>query len=149
VNEAEIHRYVCPAFDEFRRRRFKGVGPENWEDLRAELLIWAKRLDPAIAFAGLLSILELRREYAYQDIAGELLEKASIPCPLSLDEFMRRVLPLWDLSASTVPRYASHAFGREAVLGFIRELERSGAVWPGKGTLDGVRYHLGEHPASG
>ena len=76
------------------------------------MLIWIREIDQDVAFAGLLSILESERRYQYQDIAGELLDKANIPCPLSLGDFMRKVLPLWNLSAATVPRYAARVFGR-------------------------------------
>jgi hypothetical protein len=147
MNAVEVHRYVCSAFDEYERRRFAGVGPQNWEVLRADLLVWARGIDPEVAFAGLLSILESERRYAYQYIAGELLDKADILCPLPLEELMRRVLPLWDLSAGTVPRYAARMFGRDAVLTLMRGLKARGDTWPGRGVLDGVRYHLGEHPA--
>jgi len=107
------------------------------------LLIWIREIDQDVAFAGLLSILESERRYQYQDIAGELLDKANIPCPLSLGDFMRKVLPLWNLSAATVPRYAARVFGRETVLRLMHELKASGATWPSRGTLDGVCYHLG------
>jgi hypothetical protein len=147
MSPAEVHRYVCSAFDDFLQRRAAGVGPQNWAPLRADLVAWVRGIDPAIAFAGLVSILESEPRYPYQDIAGELLDKAGIACPLSLEEFMQRVLPHWDLSAGTVPRYAARVFGREAVLRLMRRLKASGAAWPGRGTLDGVRYQLGEHPA--
>jgi hypothetical protein len=146
MTSAEVHRHVCAAFDEFERQRFEGVGPNNWEPLRAALVAWCRGINPATAFAGLLKLLESDRWYAYQDIAGALLDKADVPCPLSVAEFLRRVLPLWDLSAGTVPRYAARVFGREAVLAHVRELQAAGASWPGRGALDGVRYQLGEHP---
>src|SRR4051812_48565145 len=111
MNPVAIHRHVCSAHDDFLRRRFEGTGPQDWALLRAELLAWAKGLDSAAAFAGLLSILESERGHAcvdaYQQLAGELLTKANVPCPLSLDEFMRRVLPLWNLSAAAVPGYVA------------------------------------------
>jgi hypothetical protein len=114
------------------------------------LVSWVRLLDQDVAFAGLLSILELERRYQYQDIAGELLEKAGILCPLSLEDFMRNVLRLWDLSAGTVPRYAAREFGREKVLSLMHDLATRGAAWPNRETLDGVCYHLGtELPNSG
>jgi hypothetical protein len=79
MSPAEVHRYVCSAFDDFLQRRVAGVGPENWEPLRADLVAWARGID--------------------------------------------------------------------AVLRLMRGLKENGVSWPGRGTLDGVRYHLGEHPA--
>jgi hypothetical protein len=149
TSPAEIHRYVCSAFDDFQRRCLESVGPNNWASLQADLVTWVRGIDQAVVFAGLLSILESERNYQYQDIAGELLDKGSIACPLSLEDFMRRVLPLWNLSAGTVPRYAARVFGRDAVLTLVRDLKGSGVTWPGRGTLDGVRYHLGEYSAEG
>ena len=128
-------------------RSFAGVEPQGWEPLRAALVAWVRGINPAVTFAGLVSILESEPRYPYQDIAGEMLDKAGIACPLSLEEFMHRVLPLWDLSAGTVPRYAARVFGRKTVLDLVGELKASGATWPGRGTLDGVCYHLGAHPA--
>jgi hypothetical protein len=137
---------VCAAFDEFERRRFEGTAPPNWEPLRAELVSWVRRVEPGVAFAGLLALLESERRYAYQDIAGELLDRGDIPCPVPLAEFLRRVLPVWDLSAGTVPRYAARVFGRGEVLEGVRGLKAAGAEWPARGALDGVRYWLDEHP---
>jgi hypothetical protein len=144
-----VHRHVCEAYDELARRRLEGGGPANWELLRADLVLWARGIDATVAFAGLLSVLESERRHAYQHIAGEWLDKADIPCPLSPPELMRRVLPLLDLSAGTVPRYAARVFGRETVRAFVRDLRSAGACWPGRGTLDAVRHWLGEHPADG
>jgi hypothetical protein len=146
MSPAEVHRYVCSAFDEFVNRRLAGVGSQDWDSFRAELLAWVRAIDQEVSFAGLVSILESERRYQYQDIAGELLDKGNIVCPLSLEDFMQRVLPLWDLSAATVPRYAARVFGREAVLTLMRKLKTSGVTWAGPGTLDGVCYRLGEHP---
>jgi hypothetical protein len=147
MTHEEVHRHVCAAFDEFERRRFEGIGPNNWEQLRADLIAWVRDVDPATAFAGLLELLESESRYAYQNIAGELLDKGAIPCCLPLADFLRRVLPLWDLSAGTVPRYVARVFGREVVLRHVRELQALGVSWPARGALVGVRYHLGEHPA--
>ncbi len=148
MTPGEVHRHVCAAFDEFERRRIEGVGPTHWGPLRADLVDWVRRVSPAIAFAGLVELLESESRYAYQDIAGEMLDKADIACQLSLEAFMRRVLPRWDLSAGTVARYVARVFGREQVLALMRELKESGVTWVGPGTLDGVRYHLGEHPGN-
>ncbi len=120
------------------------VGPHNWEPLRADLVIWVRGIDSATAFAGLLNLLESERRYQYQDIAGELLEKGEIPCPLSLSEFLRRVLPLWDLSAATVPKYAAREFGRDAVLKHLHQLLADEVPWASRDQIDTMRYHLGE-----
>ncbi len=104
-----------------------------------------REVDPDTAFAGLLELLESENRYAYQDIAGELLDKGGIPCPLSLADFLRGVLPRWASSAGTVPRYAARVFGRDVVLAHVRNLRAAGVDWPSPGALDGVRYQLGEH----
>ena len=145
MTPGEVHRHVCEAFDEFERRRYEGVGLDNWEPLRADLVAWVRGIDQATAFAGLLELLMSEHRYAYQDIAGELLDKGGVPCRLPLADFLRRVLPLWDLSAGTVPRYAARVFGREAVLAHVRNLQALGVTWPSRGALDGVQYQLGEH----
>jgi hypothetical protein len=146
MTPGEVHRHVCAAFDEFERRAYAGAGPTSWNALRANLVNWVRGIEPAAAFAGLLELLESETRYQYQDLAGELLDEGGIPCPLPLADFLRRVLPRWDLSAGTVPRYAARAFGREAVLGHVRDLQAAGASWPARGALSGLLYHLAEHP---
>lgn len=146
MTPGEVHRHVCRSYDEFERRRFEGRGPTNSEPLRAELVSWVRGIEPAVAFAGLLEVLEAESRYVYQDIAGELLDAGGVPCPLTLAEFLRRVLPRWDLSAGTVPRYAARVFGHAAVLAHVLDLRAAGVDWTARGALDGMRYHLGDHP---
>src|SRR5205085_235514 len=104
MSPSDVHRYVCSAFDEFQQRRLQGDCSQTWEHLRDDLTAWIWRIDSSVAFAGLLSILELERQFTYQNIAGELLDKTKLACPLSLEDFMRRVLPVWNVSVAAVPR---------------------------------------------
>jgi hypothetical protein len=143
MNSAEVCRYVCSAFGNFERQHRPGIRPDqSWDDLRSELLTWVQKINQDVAFAGLFSILSSGDRYQYQYIAGELLDKANIACPLPLEEFLRRILPHWNLSADTVPRYAARVFGREVVLVLVDNLVKNGSIWPSPGTLDGFRYHL-------
>jgi hypothetical protein len=146
MRPAEIHRHVCQAFDTFVQHRIEGHGPPNWDVRRADLAGWIRGLDASVAFAGLLSILESESRYQYQDLAGELLTRGGIPCPLALPEFMRRAFSLWNPSASSVPRYAAQVFGREVILNFIRANQTVDLDQPKR---EAVQYWLGEHPAKG
>jgi hypothetical protein len=148
MSPSEVHRHVCAAFDEFQQRCLQSDGTQTWEHFLDDLIAWIGQVEPSVAFAGLLSILESEQQYVYQNIAGELLDKVSIDCPLSLEGFMRRVLPVWNVSVASVPRFAARTFGCDAVLMLMRNLKAGGVTWPGRGTLDGVRYQLGEHPGN-
>ena len=147
MNPAEIHRHICSAFDAFANafgnRTVPGLMPMRWEQLIADLLNWLRGIDQALVFAGLLSILETEHQYLYQSVAGELLEKTGISSPIPIEEFLQRVLPLWNLSVGTVPRYAARSFGRETVLAFVHRLKTSNAIWANRGKLDAFTYHLG------
>jgi hypothetical protein len=69
MSPAEVHWYVCSAFDEYQRRRHAGIGPQDWGPVRADLVAWVRGIDPVVAFSGLVSILETEPRYQYQDIA--------------------------------------------------------------------------------
>jgi len=152
----EVHRHVCTEFDKFLQRyndrgnvyrqAEQDVPKNDWKSFFAELVAWIGEVDPRTAFAGLLDILESEKKYVYQNIASELLYEANISCPLSLAEYFRRVLPLWNVSVEKVVWYASRVFGREAVLAHIRDLQAAEVSWISSKVLDSVRYHLGEHP---
>jgi hypothetical protein len=143
MSPTDIHRHVCQAIDDFVQRQVEERGSQNWDSLRADLSLWVRGLESSIAFAGLLSVLESESRYQYQDIAGEVLTNADIPCPLALPEFMQRAFSSWNQSAGAVPRYAAHAFGREAILDCVRDLMASKTGGISRSKMEAVLYWLG------
>jgi hypothetical protein len=94
---------------------FPNGNAKNWDDLKNKLFRWVQHLDPDVVFAGLLWILENQSRYQYQLVAGELLDRASLKGDLSLSDLLGRILPNFEESANTVPKYLCNAFGHKAV----------------------------------
>ena len=70
-------------------------------------------MESEVAFDGLFQVLATETRYQYQWLAGDLLLRASIPCPLTLADFVMRVAPHFNSSANTVPKYLGVVFGEE------------------------------------
>ena len=54
---------------------------------------WVQQLEPMLALDGLLWVLEHHSEYQIQMVVGELLQRASVGCPIPLDDLLSRLLP--------------------------------------------------------
>jgi hypothetical protein len=136
----EIGQHIVGCVDRFLDD--PAANTKEWEDLKTRLLNWVQRLDPDVAFAGLLWILENQSRYQHQLVAGELLDRASLHSPIPLPELLHRIAPQFNLSAETVPQFLSHEFGRDAVVKGLREMREQSSV-----EHAGVRtmlYWLGE-----
>jgi hypothetical protein len=111
---AEIGGHVVFCVGSFLDR-FPNGNPKNWDELKEKLFRWVQHLDPNVAFAGLLWILENERRYQYQLVAGELLDRASLKGDVPLPELLGRILPHFEESANTVPKFLCGTFGQKAV----------------------------------
>lgn len=146
MSPEDVAHHVCKSFDAFVERAANREVPSNWDGLRDELCKWVFDVDTEVAFDGLLHILETRTRYQYQWLAGDLLLRATVPCRIGLDEFIARVLPGFNASAETVPKYLAKSFTEHRVLDTLRLL-RSREIDAGRrARLDAMRYWLGEHP---
>lgn len=143
----DVAHHLCTTFDDFAERAIRPDGPNNWNGLRDDLFAWISNLDTGVAFDGLFHVLETQTRYQYQWLAGDLLQRASIPCPLTLDDFITRVAPRFNASADTVPKYLGATFGKNAVLTRLRDLRSTENDSHWVSALDSMRYGLGEYPA--
>lgn len=135
-------QHLVDEVDLFFKRQPLG-NDKNWNDLTARLARWVQRCDPKLSFDGLLWVLEHHTRYQYQSLAGELLGRTSLPCPIPLDELLRRVLPGFEESAHSVPAYIRRVFGRDAVLASLRRLEDAGADSVLMGKIRTMRWWMG------
>ena len=115
----------------------------NSNDLKDKLLKWIRRVEPSLAFAALLWILETHTRYQYQLVAGELLDRASLPCPLTLAQLMARVLPKFEESAKTVPQFLRRQFGRDAVILCLERLRETADDPLLLGKIATMRWYMG------
>ncbi len=145
MTAAEVGEHVCRSFERFSA---DGPSPLRWEDLRGCLLAWVAGLPPDEAFDGLMWILQHRGRYQEQWLAGDLLCRASLSCPLGPADFLERVTPNLDASADTVAQYAVQAFGRDAVLATLSNLLTSSSDAKRVATVNNLRYWLGVRPAA-
>lgn len=123
---------------------FLGTNPntKNWNDLKDKLYQWISLIEPSLAFAALLWILETHTRYQYQLVAGELLDRASLPCKLTLPELMARVLPKFNASAKTVPQYLRRQFGRDALISCLEKLRETAEDPLLRGKITTMQYWL-------
>jgi hypothetical protein len=146
MNPEDVAHHVCKSFDDFAARATKREAPTTRDGLRDELCKWVFSVETDVAFDGLLHILETRTRYQYQWLAGDLLLRASVPCRIDLDEFIARVLPGFDASAETVPKYLAKSFSERRVLDSLRLFRSREADAGRRAGLDAMCYWLGEHP---
>jgi hypothetical protein len=145
LNPKDIRLHLCEAFDEFIEDRPSSL---KWKQLQDSLLDWIRQVQPAIAFDGLLLVLERETRYQYQWLSGNLLLRAKISCLIDVDEFISRVAPNLNASAETVPKYLGSTFSVVVVLetlNRIRSATKDDRLVRG---IDSMRYHLGEHPGA-
>jgi hypothetical protein len=100
---------------------------KNWNDLTLRFVRWVQQLEPMLALDGLLWVLEHHSEYQIQMLVGELLQRASVGCPIPLDDLLSRLLPGFEESARSIPIYLRGVFGKDAVLSSLGRLEEGGA----------------------
>jgi len=139
---SELGQAVVACVDRFLNQHPLGNN-KNWNDLKARLLRWVQGIEAALAFDGLLWILENYDRYQYQLVAGELMQRASLPNSLPLDELLRRLLPRFEESARTIPGYIRTVFGKEAVLFTLDGLEKVTADPRLVGKIKTMRYWMG------
>jgi hypothetical protein len=63
---------------------------------------------------------------AAQELAGALLETAMVLEPESLDDYLRAVLPLYELSVEQLPEYLARAAGLEQFLAALDRIDSEG-----------------------
>jgi hypothetical protein len=137
---------LCEAVDEFLEAAPTSSG---WDALRHGLLTRVRALDPLEAFNGLFWVLEHRAGYQEQWIAGDLLLNAGIHCPLTLQEFLERVISNLNPSADTVIKYLTTAFEPEPVVKTVQDMRKSAIDTRQVARLDCVQYWLHVHPGRG
>jgi hypothetical protein len=141
----EVGRTVCREYDAFREN---APTPAGWDELRQHLAAWLATVEESLAFAGLLWVIE-NSQPRHHLLAGELLLARNIPLLIPPKEFISRIAPRFDASASSVIRYLKSQIGRAEALRQVHDL-RDTATYPAMRVgLDACRYHLGEHPCAG
>lgn len=138
----DVHQYVCAAFAEFISNE---PSDSKWEALRNDLLHWVQALPEDVAFNGLLRVLQREGRYQLQLLAGDLLHRGHIRCPMAAADLIAAVAPGLNESANTVAWYLEGSFGREAVvkaLDDLRGVTDDPAVIAG---IQSIRYHLTGH----
>ena len=126
---------------------FLAAAPSDrrWNELRADLTRWTMSLPRSIAFEGMTWVLENREGYQEQWLAGDLLLRASLPCPLPMITFVQRILPRLNASADTVVKYMVVLYGREAVDEVVTRLRREAKGSEESSRLDTILYWSGQH----
>lgn len=126
MNSEDIAQSLTQSFERFITQSPTG---ERWEVLRDELLTWIQGFPKEEAFAGLISAIETSERYQIQWLAGDLLLRAAIPCPLPLNEWLERVIANLNASADTVVRYSRSAYDRDTLVAAVNAaLEKNDAV---------------------
>jgi hypothetical protein len=139
----EIGRHILDCINRFLEQHPAG-NERNWNDLKDRILRWGQELNPDVAFAGLLWILETQTRYQYQLVAGELLDRASLKSPLPLHDLLVRIIPHFEESAKTIPKYLSNSFGRDAVIESLQEMRCRPSTAAIESKVRTMLYWLGE-----
>jgi hypothetical protein len=137
----EVARRILEAVDEFLNRRPLG-NDKGWEELKSQLLAWVEAHDSNVAFSGLLWILETQSRYQYQLVAGEILDRASLAGNVALPDLLRRILPQFNASARTVPRWLCNTYGRSAVSQTLKEISSRSQPEELAGKVRSMLYHV-------
>jgi hypothetical protein len=137
----EIGQHVLDCIDQFLEKH-SHKNRKNWEDLKDRLLRWVQSLDPDLAFSGLLWILETQTSYQYQLVTGELLDRASLKSSVPLPDLLEKIVPKFEESAHTVPKFLSKSFGRDPVVECLREMRRRTSSARTAGKIDTLLYWL-------
>ena len=140
MSPEQVGQRVCDAFDEFAAHR---PSTGSWEELRQQLLEWFVQVEEQSAFEGMLWVLEHSRRYQHQQLAGELLAQRGLPLSIPPREFLRRIAPTFDASASEVVKYFSSQVGRESAQREIRLLAEEITNDPARSGLRSISYWLG------
>ena len=141
----EIGQTVCREFDAFIANR---PSDARWNELRQRLATWFATIDSSSAFAGMLWVIENSERYQHQELAGELLAGRQVPLQVPLAEFIRRVVPRLNASASSIPRYVREQVGADAALREVKAQLSGTADERAKSGLRTFSYWLGE-PVAG
>jgi hypothetical protein len=139
----EVGRTVCREFDAFIENE---PSTARWNDLRQRLAAWFATIDESSAFAGMLWVIENSERYQHQELAGELLNRRQVPLQIPLAEFIRRVVPRLNASASSLPRYVREQVG---VDGGLREVKAQLSAVEDEKAKAGLRsfsYWIGAPP---
>ncbi len=139
----DIGQHIVHCVDQFLNR-FPSGNAKNWDDLQNRLLRWVQNLDQDVAFSGLVWILENQTRYQYQLLAGELLNQAALKSPMPLPELLGRIVPTFELSAKTVPRFLSNLFGRDAVVECLREMRQRSSTQEDTTKVETMLFWLGD-----
>lgn len=117
-SDEAIGRTICDAFDHFAAQR----PPHDWKGFLSRLHEQLVVPDPARGVEGLLWVLTHEVNPAYQNLAGEILErvKEPCPCPRPLGPLLDELLPIFNASSNMTVRYLVRSFGQEAVLEAVR-----------------------------
>jgi hypothetical protein len=123
------------------RRALERWGTINVQEQR-ELGRMAARLPPEGQYDVLARPFRepFPHEYDAQEYVGTVLLQLQPPCPIDPAAALRKTLPGWNRSVEQLPFYFERAFGREALLAALVELEAAGDVDPVK--LATVRFWL-------
>jgi hypothetical protein len=114
----------------------------GWNLLRERLFKFVLTLSVQDAFGGLILTCESIR-YQHQLLAGELLLRAEIECTMPLREALVRIIPNFNDSADSVPKYFGKCFGPELVIDELKVIGRN-MTNKERRTLSSIAYHLGE-----
>src|SRR5262249_38103501 len=135
-----VGQHIVDRINQFLEQPPAGMNTKNWLALKDRIFLSLQSLDANVVFFGLLWILETQTRYQYQLVAGELLCRTSLKSPLPLLDLLERIVPGFELSASTVPEYLAGTFGREAVMECLNKMQ---SISPeNEAKIETIRYWL-------
>ena len=134
-SRGDIRRKLVDSAD-----RFGSSNPQQLKQLRFSL----ERTDAKEVFFGLLETLRSAKsdDFHLQELCGYMLWSIRPPVQVPVDQFLRNILPQYELSVEEIPWYLVHEFGAVPVIAEIEKAKLATSSAAEERALDTLRYWI-------